>query len=71
MKDRELNEIQLHTNIEDTKDFQRLMRIKTEEFIAHYFLEKFRNGELKLKLKLIKETDSYAKDAKIIVEDIG
>ena len=39
MKDRELNEIQLHTNIEDTKDFQRLMRIKTEEFIAHYSLE--------------------------------
>ena len=63
-------EINLHTNVDDTKDFQRLLRQKTEEAILLYFRKEFREGRLKPKIEIVKQTDVYLKNAKLILKGI-
>ncbi len=64
-------EVNLHANVEDTNEFQRLLREKTEEGLMLLIRKEYREGRLKPKLELIKQTDDYSKDAKLIIKEIG
>ena len=62
--------IELHTNVKDTTDFRRLLTMKLEEGAMRFIRDKFRNNELVVDFELIKQTDDYNKDAKLIIKDI-
>ena len=62
-------DINLNTNIENTREFQRHLRMKTEEGLMLFIREEFREGRLKPDLELIKQTDDYSKDARLLIKD--
>jgi len=62
--------IKLNTNVDSTRDFQRLLRQKLEEGIFLFFRDKYRNDELEIDFEVIKQTDDYNKDAKLVIKNI-
>lgn len=63
-------EIKLNTNVEDTNDFRYIVNQKIEEYLLRTIRRKFRNGELKVDFEIIKQTDDYLKDAKLLIKNI-
>ena len=64
-------EINLNANIENTRDFHRHLRMKVEEGLMSFVRKEFREGRLKPELELVKQTDDYSKDAKLLIKNLN
>lgn len=64
-----IGEVLLCTNVEDTEEFRHTLDTKIMEFVLMYFREKYKNGEIEVETKLIKQTEDH-KNAKVIINNI-
>ncbi len=62
--------INLNTNVDDTKEFQRLLRVKTIEGALRFLKKAIEDKAVKVSAEVIKQTDDYSKDAKLLIKGI-
>ena len=60
----------LHTNVKDTNNFRELLSNKLEEILLRFVRKQFREGNITIEYEVIKQTDDYLKDSKLIVTGI-
>ncbi len=62
--------INLHTNVDETRDFKRLLKEKTIEGALRFLKIALQNNKVKVDVELIPETDKYSKDARLLIKNI-
>ncbi len=62
--------INLHTNVDKTRDFKRLLKQKAIEGAMLFVRDAIENKKAKIDAELIPQTSDYDKNAKLLIKGI-